>query len=92
MVQLLTLSQVRQSSQFAWHPQGYLLVDGELFRAVRMEPPAAGGYRGVLSVKRSSLGADVRLIAEGWRHVEGCACELCAAEVAVPLESAGTRS
>jgi hypothetical protein len=77
MAQLLTLSQVRGSPRFAWHPLGYLLVDGELYRAVRMEPPASAGYRGVLKVERSSLGADDRLVAGGWSHTEGCSCELC---------------
>ena len=92
MAQMLTLSQVRQSSQFAWHPLGYLLVDGELFRAVRMEPPASGGYRGVLSVKRSSLHDDDHTLNNGWRHAEGCTCELCTAEVAVPLEAGRARA
>ena len=55
MAQILTLLQVRGSPQFAWHPQGYLWVDGELFRAVRLEPPATGGYQGVLTVRRSTL-------------------------------------
>ena len=77
MAQLLTLSQVRGSPLFAWHPHGYLLIDGELFRAVRMEPPASTGYQGVLSVRRSLLDDADRLVADGWRHVEGCDCELC---------------
>ena len=77
MAQLLTLSQVRGSPLFAWHPHGYLLIDGELFRAVRMEPPSSAGYQGVLSVRRSLLDDADRLLAEGWRHVEGCDCELC---------------
>ena len=92
MAQMLTLLQVRQSSRFAWHPLGYLLVDGELFRAIRMEPPASGGYRGVLSVRRSSLHDDDHTVDDGWRHAEGCSCELCTADVAVPLEPAGTRA
>ena len=78
MAQLLTLSQVRGFPNFAWHALGYLLVDGELYRAIPMEPPASEGYRGVLSVKRSGLGDDDRLIADGWRHAEDCTCPLCA--------------
>jgi hypothetical protein len=81
MAQLLTLAQVRGSSLFAWHPQGYLHIDGELFRAVRMEPPASTGYQGVLSVKRSSLCDGDRTLADGWQHAEGCSCQLCVAEV-----------
>ena len=77
MAQLLTLSQVRGSPLFAWHPLGYLMVDGELFRAVHMEPPASVGYRGVLRVERSHLGGDERLVTAGWSHAEGCSCELC---------------
>ena len=92
MAQLLTLSQVRQSSRFAWHPVGYLFVDGQLFRAVRMQPPASAGYRGVLSVRRSSLRDNDHTLEDGWRHAEGCSCELCTAEVAVPFEPAGTRA
>lgn len=81
MVQMLTLSQVRGSPRFAWHPQGYLLVNGEMFRAVRMEPPAAGGYRGVLSVRRSSLRDDDHTLDDVWQHAQGCSCELCSADV-----------
>lgn len=86
MAQMLTLSQVRRSPQFAWHPQGYLLVDGELFRAVRMEPPASAGYRGVLSVRRSSLRDGDQTLSDGWRHAESCTCELCGGQVAMPVE------
>jgi hypothetical protein len=67
-------------------------VNGELFRAVRMEPPASGGYRGVLSVRRSSLRDDDHTLEDGWRHAEGCSCDLCTADVAVPLEPAATRA
>jgi hypothetical protein len=82
MAQLLTLSQVRGSPRFAWHPLGYLLVDGELYRAVRMEPPASAGYSGVLKVQRSALGDGDGLVACGWRHAEGCSCELCCVDAA----------
>jgi hypothetical protein len=96
MAQTLSLSHVRESSHFAWHPLGYLWVDGELFRAVRMEPPAAEGYQGVLSIKQSSLRDDLRILEDGWRHADGCSCELCALEVVadlgVPAESAATRA
>jgi hypothetical protein len=95
MAQLLTLSQVRRSPRFAWHPRGYLLVDGELYRAVRMEPPASAGYKGVLRVERSSLDDDDRLVADGWSHTEGCSCELCAADAGatrpVRLRAVATR-
>ncbi|HUK78347.1 MAG TPA: hypothetical protein VL117_12250 [Thermoleophilia bacterium] len=43
MVHTLSLAQVRESLEFAWHPLGYLFVCGELFRAVPMEPPAMQG-------------------------------------------------
>lgn len=78
MAQILTLLQVRGSPQFAWHPLGYLWVDGELLRAVRMEPPATGGDQGVLSVKRSTLRDGGHTVDGGWRHREGCRCDLCA--------------
>lgn len=84
MAQLLTISQVRGSRRFAWHPLGYLFVDGELYRAVRMEPPASAGYRGVLNVQRSTLDDDDGLVADGWRHSEGCSCELCSVDAAAP--------
>ena len=88
MAQILTLLQVRGSPQFAWHPLGYLWVDGELFRAVRLEPPATGGYQGVLSVKRSALRDGDHTIDGGWRHREGCRCDLCANATATPPSAA----
>ena len=84
MAQILTLLQVRGSPQFAWHPHGYLWVDGRLFRAVRLEPPATGGYQGVLTVKRSALRDGDHTIDGGWRHGEGCRCDLCADPTATP--------
>jgi hypothetical protein len=78
MAQILTLLQVRGSPQFAWHPQGYLWIDGELFRAVRLEPPATGGYQGVLTVRPSTLRDGDHTVDGGWRHGEGCRCDLCA--------------
>ena len=78
MARTLTLSEVRGSPYFAWHPEGYLHVDGELFRAMRMEPPATGGYQSVLSVKRSALRDGDHIVEDGWHHVEGCDCLLCA--------------
>jgi hypothetical protein len=78
MAQILTLLQVRGSPQFAWHPLGYLWVDGRLFRAVRLEPPATGGYQGVLTVKRATLRDGDHTVDGGWRHGEGCRCDLCA--------------
>lgn len=78
MAQTLTFSQVRGSPHFAWHPLGYLLVDGGLFRAVPMEPPAAGGYRGVLSVRQSSLREGGHTLIAGWYHADQCRCGLCA--------------
>ena len=92
MAQILTLLQVRGSPQFAWHPLGYLWVDGELFRAVRLEPPATEGYQGVLSVKRSALRDGDHTIDGGWRHREGCRCDLCANATATPPSAASTRS
>jgi hypothetical protein len=77
MAQTLTLLQVRGSALFAWHPLGYLWVDGQLFRAVRLEPPATGGYQGVLTVKPSTLRDGDHTIDGGWRHGEGCRCDLC---------------
>jgi hypothetical protein len=79
MARELTLAEVRDSRRFAWHPQGYLFVDGELFRAVRMEPPAAQGYSHALRVRRSSLSGGHHLVEDGWYHVEDCPCSLCAA-------------
>jgi hypothetical protein len=92
MATTLTLSQVRGSPRFAWHPLGYLLVDGELFRAVRLQPPATGGSRGVLAVKRSLLRERDHLLADDWRHAEGCVCGLCAAcvELAAPTGPVAT--
>jgi hypothetical protein len=78
MAKKLTLSQVRGSPRFAWHPLGYLLIDGELFRAVRLQPPATGGGQGVLAVRHSALRGRDHLVADDWRHAEGCPCELCA--------------
>jgi hypothetical protein len=84
MAQSLTFSQVRGSPHFAWHPLGYLLVDGGLFRAVPMEPPAAGGYRGVLSVRQSSLREGDHTLIAGWRHAGQCCCALCADSASAP--------
>ena len=79
MARELTLAEVRHSRRFAWHPHGYLFVDGELFRAVRMEPPAAQGYSHALRVRRSSLSGGEHLVEDGWYHAEDCPCSLCAA-------------
>jgi hypothetical protein len=84
MAQILTLLQVRGSPRFAWHPQGYLWVDGELFRAVRLEPPATGGYQGVLTVKPSVLRDGDHTLDGGWRHGEGCGCDLCSSALSAP--------
>jgi len=97
MAQLLSFSQVREFPLFAWHPQGYLLIGGELFRAVRMEPSASVGYQGVLAVRRSSLREGDHTLDFGWQHADGCGCDLCRAEVdashpGVPFESAGVRA
>ena len=78
MAQTLTLSQVHASLHFAWHPHGYLFVDGKLFRAMRMEPPASGGSQGVLHVKRSTLHDDDHVVDDGWHHAEDCTCRFCA--------------
>jgi hypothetical protein len=77
MPHTLTLSQVRASLHFAWHPQGFLLVDGKLFRAVLKEPPASEGYREALHVSLSSLGDDDRMLNIGWHHAADCSCDLC---------------
>ncbi len=79
MIQTLSLAQVREAAVFAWHPLGYLLVNGELFRAVRMKPPAAEGYADALHVRRSRLRTTDHMVNEGWRHAEGCHCRFCEA-------------
>jgi hypothetical protein len=79
MARELTLAEVRDSRRFAWHPHGYLFVDGELFRAVRMEPPAAQGYSHALCVRRSSLCGGEHVVEVGWYHADGCPCSLCVA-------------
>jgi hypothetical protein len=85
MARELTLAEVRKPRRFAWHPHGYLFVDGELFRAVRMEPPAAQGYSHALRVRRSSLSGGEHLVEDGWYHAEDCPCSLCvASEDALP--------
>jgi len=84
MAQTLTFSQVRGSPHFAWHPLGYLLIDGGLFRAVPMEPPAAGGYRGVLGVRQSSLREGDHTLVAGWYHADQCRCGLCADSASAP--------
>jgi hypothetical protein len=78
MARELTLAEVRDSRRFAWHPHGYLLVDGDLFSTVRMEPPAARGYSHALRVRRSSLLGAEHLVEDGWYHAEDCPCSLCA--------------
>jgi hypothetical protein len=80
----LTLSQVRESQLFAWHPAGYLYVNGELFRALRMEPPASDGYSRALRVRRSSLTGGEHLVEDGWYHAEGCSCRFCTAPQTEP--------
>lgn len=74
----LSLAQVREAAVFAWHPQGYLLVDGELLRAVRMEPPASGGHSHILRVGPTRLRGSEHMLSEGWRHLKGCDCRFCA--------------
>jgi hypothetical protein len=92
MAQTLTLLQVRGSPRFAWHPQGYLWVDGALFRAVRLEPPATGGYQGVLTVKPSTLRAGDHTVDAGWRHAEGCRCDLCTTPASTPDRAGDPRA
>ena len=75
----LSYSQVREAGLFAWHPLGYLFIDGELLRAVRMEPPASDGQTNALKVGRSALRGTEEIAKEGWRHLEGCDCPHCAA-------------
>jgi len=83
MAQSLSFSQVRESGLFAWHPDGYLYVDGELFRAVRMQRPSSESRAAYsdehLHVRRSSLHGLEKQIECGWHHEEACACALCAA-------------
>jgi hypothetical protein len=74
----LTFDQVIESGQFAWHPAGYLFINGEIYRAIHMEPPSAEGYARALRVRRSSLRAAEHKISEGWHHAEGCDCRFCA--------------
>ncbi len=85
----LSLAQVRESLDFAWHPLGYLFVCGELFRAVPMEPPAGQGYQGALSVRRAAVQDGDKIVDDGWLQVEG-SHDPCRAkrESAVRLQSA----
>ncbi len=77
MPRSLTLSQVRASLHFAWHPWGFLLVDGKLFRAVLKGPPASRGHGEALHVRLSTLRDSDRVIEDGWHHAEDCSCDLC---------------
>lgn len=77
MPHTLTLSQARESLHFAWHPRGYLLVDGKLFRAVEKAPPASNGYGEALHVRLSTLRDSDHVLEDGWHHTEDCSCALC---------------
>ncbi len=77
MPHTLTLSQVRAALHFAWHPRGFLLVDGRLFRAVLKEPPASGSYGDAFHVSLSTLRDGDHLVNDGWYHAQDCSCNLC---------------
>ena len=82
MVTPLTFSQVRSSDALAWHPDGYLYMAGDLYRAVIQTRPFGDELadpEAKLRVRRSSLSERERGLEAGWHHLEGCACAACAA-------------
>ncbi len=81
MASPLTFSQVRSSDAFAWNPDGYLYVAGDLFRAVIQTRPFSdelADSAAKLRVRHSSLQEQDSIADTGWRHAEDCQCGACA--------------
>ena len=77
--QVLSLDQVRAVEAFAWHPAGYVYVDGKLLRDVDGAPYGSGaGPERRMALVSSKLGdMDQKVVGEGWHHLGGCRCRFC---------------
>ena len=76
---VLTLEQARHAGRFAWHRDGWLLVDGEIIHlllAAHEEPLPS------LTIAYAAPAAEADLnhgasVGGGWRHLPACDCEFC---------------
>jgi hypothetical protein len=75
VAQGLSFDEVRHGTAVAWHPAGYLFLDGRL---LRIAADCEQGSEIVLrSVRPSTLHGSEDHIQSGWRHLDDCDCEGC---------------
>ena len=76
----LTLEQAKTAGRFAWHRDGWLVVDGEVVRLLlgsqdEPRPSLAIEYGQVAPETEWEYGPNMRN--GDWHHLSGCDCQFC---------------